>query len=151
MWKPLACINAGQLFPPHGRMGKSRGHWGPSIRLTVFVHCRPRFSLLVDGVQESLPFNNPTAVAIATLCASSPYTGGMLDKFLEAGSIPALLRMLCKTSCPLSSRYALHFIQELMTTACPPVLTTMFPGILVAAGRKIADNLCQAGAWLAWL
>jgi hypothetical protein len=118
--------------------------------LTPFVYRRPRFSLLVDGAKEYVPFNNPTAMAVASLCANSPYRNRELDDFLEAGGIPTLLRALCKTRCPLTTRYAVHFIEELITTAYPPRITSTSPPKLLPESPELADKLCQAGAGKRW-
>jgi hypothetical protein len=82
---------------------------------------RPVFQLTVEGQSERLHFNDPTAVAVASLSIVAISSGALvLDSFLGAGGALAIIRVLNESRCPLTAAYALGIFTGLMEDAGLP-------------------------------
>jgi hypothetical protein len=94
-----------------------------SIYIASFV-CfarRPVFQLTVEGQTERLHFNDPTAVAVASLSIVAITSGNLvLDSFLEAGGALAIIRVLDESKCLLTAAYAVNVISGLLTNPVLP-------------------------------
>jgi hypothetical protein len=72
--------------------------------LTIALHVarRASFNTVRKGKTDLIRFNNPTAVVVAGLAAINPSSGPILDSFLEAGWVPAVVGLLKESTCPLT-------------------------------------------------
>jgi hypothetical protein len=68
--------------------------------------------LRVTGECLLILFDNPTAVALASLTAACPLSGPMHDSFLKAGGVVTLLNLLSKSTCPLELGLTADLIRE---------------------------------------
>jgi hypothetical protein len=91
---------------------------------------------------RSACIDNPTAVAIGILCASSMRPGPLLDSFLEAGGIAAVVRLLRKSTCPAVLVYTSKLISHLVLAAHQD---PGGPGRHPGSSLALADQFFQAG------
>jgi hypothetical protein len=61
-----------------------------------------------------IPFNNPTAVTLAGLSGPPLEKGPLLDSFLEAGGVPALVQLLGGSTCRLTVVYTAALIHSML-------------------------------------
>jgi hypothetical protein len=84
-------------------------------------------------------FRNPTALALGALVSASPHGWPLLDSFLAAGGIPALVSLVKDSSCVVTL-YATLLIEGVLKTQ-----------ILDHRGAKpptdIGDSFFKAGVW----
>jgi hypothetical protein len=107
----------------------------------VFAAGRPIFTLTLEGQSGFLHFNDPNAVAIASLRGTPLHSGPMLASFLKAGGVAAALHMMNTSTCPLALAYTLELIGGLMSDS----YWDAAPGI---RGYHVGDNFFDAGAWI---
>jgi hypothetical protein len=88
---------------------------------------------------DVIHFNNPTGMAAAALSAAILSSGPILDSFLEAGGVPALVRLLRDSACPLTPIYAAGIIDTLLRSQTGPSARRGRPG-------ELADRFLRAGA-----
>jgi hypothetical protein len=103
--------------------------------------CRATFKveLVRDQRTDVLHFNNPTAVAVSALkglCAKQ--SRPILDAFIDAGGVPAAVRLLEDSTCPLTVTYAAGFIESLLDLLVHPSARTM-------GSTGLADVLFRSG------
>jgi hypothetical protein len=80
----------------------------------VIILCRAVFTRVVEDESGPLHYNDPAAVAVASLVAIAPYNGPMLSSLLEAGGVSALVQMLSRTTCPLGLQSTLLLVEVLL-------------------------------------
>jgi hypothetical protein len=79
-----------------------------------FVMGRPRFNIRMNGRADKIHFNNPTAVALAGLCALIVSSPKFVNGFIGAGGLPALVHLLQNATCPLILAYTFLLIDKLL-------------------------------------
>jgi hypothetical protein len=89
--------------------------------LTVLIAARATSKFTFPGQTEPLPFNDPTAVALASLgiISCAPHNKIMRDTLLDAGGIPPLVRILRESSEPLTRGFARKLMLNLMLHVSP--------------------------------
>jgi hypothetical protein len=111
--------------------------------LSTRVGVGHRASLSLKQVQantKSAQLDNPTAVATQVLCGSMMTPGPLLDSFLEAGGIPAVLRLLRKSTDLAVLVYTVILIGHLTCVA-------KRDGVRSGPSVDLADKFLQAGEW----
>jgi hypothetical protein len=109
-------------------------------KLIGVVTGRASFKTKLAGFNDVLHFNDPSAVAVASLSTAVPYGGPLLYSFLEAGGLDALVRLLKESSCPLALGYTLHLIRQLMTGGSPSPVAPDW-------GQEVAHKFSHLGGW----
>jgi hypothetical protein len=91
-----------------------------------------------------LKFNDrPTATALAILSAFAPYSGAMLDSFLEAGGANAAVQVLRHSSCQTALWGCASLIGGLLAdTGCMAYLALSRKLDRV---QELADEFCRSG------
>jgi hypothetical protein len=99
--------------------------------------CRAVYKLTEDGQPASVNFHDPTALAMAALCAICPESGPMLDIFLTAGGVTAVLWVLGYSSCQITLQFTVDIIVVLLANG----------GLPSGPDRRqeLADQLSQSG------
>jgi hypothetical protein len=90
-----------------------------------------------DTECEIVPVNNPTAVAVLALCTATPCSGPVLDSFLEADGIAAVVQVLRESPCPATVGHAALLVQRLMAN-------NLVPGYADRT-KELADKFLQGG------
>jgi hypothetical protein len=85
----------------------------------VVVASRAVFKLQVEGQNEAMHFNDPTAAATAALVTAGRFAGPLLDSFLNAGGLPAVVRTLRESSCSVTLLYTVDLIEGLVGEEVP--------------------------------
>jgi hypothetical protein len=81
----------------------------------VWGVCSYRFHIIeVHAHTKTVRIDNATAVAVGVLCAASMKPGPLLDSFLKAGGIPAVVRLLRKSTCPAVLVYTATLIGRML-------------------------------------
>ncbi len=93
----------------------------------------------VPGHARHVHIDNPTAVAVGVLYAAIGDPGPLLDSFLAAGDIPAVVRLFRKSSCPGALVYASTLIKRILLS---PSHADGRPG---RSSAELADMLQEAG------
>ncbi len=73
----------------------------------------------MHGNTKVVEISNATAGAVQTLCAVDLHPGPLLDSFLEAGGISAVVRLLRKSTDPAVLVYTSTLIRRMMDFANP--------------------------------
>jgi hypothetical protein len=121
--------------PKYGHVG------GEPVMDVMCAVARTRFFIRsIHHNTRSARIDNPTAMAVAFLCASGMRPGPLLDGFLEAGGIAAVVRLLRKSTCPDVLVYTCALIRHVLLAAHQD---TGGPGSSLA----LADKFVQAGEW----
>jgi hypothetical protein len=67
------------------------------------LKCVGRANIQITGLHgnaRTVPISDPIATAVGVLWTANMQPSGLLDSFLEAGGIPAVVRLLRKSTCP---------------------------------------------------
>jgi hypothetical protein len=75
---------------------------------------------MVEGQSDPMHFHDPTALAVAGLSAACSGSKPLLDSFFETGGIPAIVRVLADSRCPLTLGYTVDFIAALEAQIIAP-------------------------------
>jgi hypothetical protein len=86
---------------------------------------------------ETIHVNNPTAVAVLALSAATSCSGPVLDSFLEADGIAAVVQVLRESPCPATVGHAALLVQRLMAN-------NLVPGYADRT-KELADKFLQGG------
>jgi hypothetical protein len=107
-------------------------------------HCRVIIRADTPDKDLCLKFNNkPTAAALAILSTFSPYSGSMLDSFLEAGGAHAAVQVLRHSSCQTALWGCASLIGGLLAhTGCMPKPASSGK---VDRVKELADEFCRSG------
>jgi hypothetical protein len=102
---------------------------------------RPIFTLTLEGQIGHLHFNDPSAMAIASLHVTPLCSGPVLASFLETGGVDAALQMMDTSTCLLALAYTVDLIGGLVVKS----YLRAAPGI---RDYHVGDKLFDAGAWI---
>jgi hypothetical protein len=90
-------------------------------------------------------FNNPAALAVSAICAANLRTWPLLDSFLDAGGIPAAVRLFGDSSC-LVTLHTASLIESMLNSQILPLAKAANPSEVVGVRPgEIVDSLFQAG------
>lgn len=146
-----ASRNAGShcVFPEHVVMsprlavmrgGGERNIWCVGLKMSNNGVDRAGLKVTRKYQSLTLHLNKPTVVAVlavASLCAASPYTNPELDAFTEAGGVTAAVRLVNKSTCRETLGHTLDLIKQLL-------LCGEIPGCL-SWHRRFVGELYESG------
>jgi hypothetical protein len=98
----------------------------------------------VDGKREIVYLNNSTiaaVLAVGKICMQTKPSRRNLDSFVEPGGIPAVVRLLTKSTCRLTRVYAAKMVDSMLSS---------WTGMLEEEhlAEEVADLFFQAGEWI---
>jgi hypothetical protein len=105
--------------PQHGVPGAYRARCSASISFLLIAY-RAVYTRKVEGQSDPVHFYDPTALAIAGLCAACSDCEPLFYDFLVALGIPALVEVLAESKCPVTLTYTVDFIAMLEAEIIAP-------------------------------
>jgi hypothetical protein len=108
------------------------------------------FLLDAEGMTYLIPFNHPTAIAVAALGGHKLDSVSLLDSLVKAGGVCTMVRLLRESNCPVTLFHTAVLIHRLLEPRFGPVEG---PGQLPEGpvsertGRcsELADHLLDSG------
>ncbi len=98
--------------------------------------------------EKLLHFDDPTVLALAALGVFRPYSAGMLDSFVEAGGVSAVMPVLKSSSCQTTLTCTAGLVGGLLADAY--TLVWQDPTWSLEKARALADEFYNAGGSNGW-